>query len=79
MTSRKRKRLSPPDEFTKFYDAACKYGWHVYVFRHVDPDDGHAFLQAMMYRGNDEHTAPMVRDVSELAGSVKGLMRELER
>jgi hypothetical protein len=39
---RVRKRLSPPDEFTKFYDAACKY-------------------------------------VSELAGSVKGLMRELER
>jgi hypothetical protein len=78
--SRIRKRLSPPDEFCEFYDAAHKQGYRVYVFRHIDADDGGVFLQAMMFRGQqEEHTAPMVSDVSELAGSVHGLRKELER
>jgi hypothetical protein len=74
---RVRKRLSPPDDFTEFYDTACKYGWHVYVLRWTHEEQ--VLLQVAIYRGSEEHTAPSVTDVSELAGSIKGLRRELER
>lgn len=80
MTSRKRKRVSPRDEFTRFCDAASKHGWDVLVFRYIDEDEPErVFLKALAVRGGREVSAPSVSDVKDLARSVTGLREQLER
>lgn len=77
MTSRKRKRVSPRDEFTRFCDAAAEHGWDVMVFRWTH--DEQVLLKVRAIRGASELAAPSVTDVTELAASVKGLREQLER
>ena len=75
--SRRRKRVSPENEYDKFYDYAAENGWKTVVYRHVD--EQLVLLQVVIRSGGVEMSAPSVIDVAELGPSTIGLREQLER
>jgi hypothetical protein len=67
MSSKKRKRLSPPDDYTKFFDELRELDWHVGVERHHDTETDTTKLKIVAWKGDERHESPLVDDPSMLA------------
>lgn len=77
MSKRKRKRLSPVDDFTRWCDQARQAGYRVVVER--SDTTGVVMLRAGMRRGVKEYYAPSVLNVRELPAIIDGLREQLEQ
>jgi hypothetical protein len=77
--TRQRKRVTPPNDYDRFWDLAHARGYTILVVRYEADGDDPMLLQVIAVRGGREFMAPSVKDVSQLALSVAGLMEDIER
>jgi hypothetical protein len=73
-----RKRVSPPNDYDRFWDLAHARDYGVLVVRWIEPD-GAVLLQVIAVKGGHELSAPSVTDVSKLAESVVDLTEQIQR